>query len=669
MDREQALQEVKNRYADYLRPAKKRGTYICPLCGNGSGSTGDGLSIIPKSKGGNGTTLKCFKCGESGSIIDFYMKEHGLSEPGDAIKALYELFNITIDTPTSPNKPIKADKGINTPLEAEKGTETPQSDYTEYYKACKGNINNPAAQEYLSLRGISQATAAKYWLGFDSTADPASAPGALSGNKPHPCPRIIIPFDASHYMGRSIDPNTEKQYIKLNNKGDGIGIFNLAALNSNKPVFIVEGAFDALSVIEVGGEAVSINSTSNVSKLLSILDAERPTAPLIICLDNDEQGQKSAADLTEGLQQRGIPFITADICPGCKDANELLTKDRQALADAVRKAEQSTADATKPYNTKSYILEAMQGEIEHLKEQSHRKTGFSNLDAEINSLYAGLYCVGAISSLGKTTFVYQLCDQLAEQGDHVLYFSLEQSRLELVSKSISRLTAKADYKSAVSSIQIRTGAKGANISDATSKYLESVSDRVSIIEGNYECTASFISDTARAYRMQNKATPVIVVDYLQVMTPEQQRADTRANIDSNLVALKRLSRELETPIIVICSINRTNYLTPIDFEAFKESGAIEFTADVVWGLQLSCMHDEIFNKEGKIKEKREKVAQAKAAIPRDIELVCLKNRFGKSRYSVAFQYFPQYDYFVPVNDGFAEDVTGIELPFKDAKTI
>ena len=66
------------------------------------------------------------------------------------------------------------------------------------------------------------------------------------------------------------------------------------------------------------------------------------------------------------------------------------------------------------------------------------------------------------------------------------------------------------------------------------------------------------------------------------------------------------------------------YLTPIDFESFKESGGIEYTADVIWGLQLSVMSNELFGREGKIKEKRDMVRKAKLASPRNIDLVCLK---------------------------------------------
>ena len=68
-------------------------------------------------------------------------------------------------------------------------------------------------------------------------------------------------------------------------------------------------------------------------------------------------------------------------------------------------------------------------------------TGFSNLDKILEGgLYEGLYIVGAISSLGKTTFITQIADQIAEAGQDVLIFSLEMARSEIMAKSISRLT-------------------------------------------------------------------------------------------------------------------------------------------------------------------------------------------------------------------------------------
>ena len=110
-------------------------------------------------------------------------------------------------------------------------------------------------------------------------------------------------------------------------------------------------------------------------------------------------------------------------------------------------------------------------------------------------------------------------------------------------------------------------------------------------------------------------------------------------------ALKKLQTENNLVVLVISSLNRANYLTPIDFSSFKESGGIEYTADVIWGLQLSVMNGELFDKDSKLKAKREAVKEAKIANPRDIELVCLKNRYGISSYTCRFKYYAKFDYF------------------------
>jgi replicative DNA helicase len=121
-------------------------------------------------------------------------------------------------------------------------------------------------------------------------------------------------------------------------------------------------------------------------------------------------------------------------------------------------------------------------------------------------------------------------------------------------------------------------------------------------------------------------------------------------VDKAVTELKRMSRELNIPVIVISSVNRANYLTPVDFESLKESGGIEYTADVIYGLQLQCLNDELFQQANKLTEKRKKVKEAKAANPRKIELVCLKNRYGIANFSCYFKYTPAYDLFEECGD-------------------
>lgn len=136
--------------------------------------------------------------------------------------------------------------------------------------------------------------------------------------------------------------------------------------------------------------------------------------------------------------------------------------------------------------------------------------------------------------------------------------------------------------------------------------------------------------------MKGKA-PVVVIDYLQILAGNVENVKTA--IDDILRRLKNFQRATNTTFIVISSLNRANYGTEISFESFKESGEIEYSADVVWGLQLLI--------EGQ--RNHEAIEKAKKEIPRQIQLKCLKNRNGKN-YDVDFFYYPQVDLFEPMEE-------------------
>lgn len=71
------------------------------------------------------------------------------------------------------------------------------------------------------------------------------------------------------------------------------------------------------------------------------------------------------------------------------------------------------------------------------------------------------------------------------------------------------------------------------------------------------------------YMSRNEVKPVVIVDYLQILQGEG-RQTVKEQTDNNVTELKRISRALDLPIILVSSVNRSNYLAPIDFESFKE---------------------------------------------------------------------------------------------------
>lgn len=629
MDYSTAKETIKSNWQFILKnldieKAKKKvnseTSYICPFCLHGK--NGDGLTFIPQTN-----LLKCFGCGYTGDIIDFYMKTQNVDFK-TAINNLSNLLNIEISE-------YKIKKSSST-----------QEDYTDYYLKCIENLKNSCeAQDYLTKRGISLATAQKYMIGYDPNW---KSPSALkSGKNPPESKRLIMPTSNIHYVARNIKENLttlEKSFCKMNEgKTD---IFNLNCIYEQDLVFVTEGIFDALSILEVGYSAIALNSTSNTKLFLSYLQEKSTSCTLVICLDNDRAGSQAVRELQTGLDNMGLAYIVKTPYSGSKDANEALVKNRELFI--IELEEIKNQSALKPDSIENYLDSFLTSDIDQFKKSF--STGFNALDTLSGGIYSGLYVIAAISSLGKTTFASQLADNIAQSGQDVLFFSMEQSTLEMVSKALARSMAVRNGVYDITSLDIRNGNISDEMKQTISEYRRNVGNKLSIIECRFSGTVDYIYNYVKSYINKTNILPVVIIDYLQILSTEKSKfSSTKENIDNIVIALKRLSLDFQIPVIAISSVNRANYLTPIDFESLKESGCIEFTADVIWGLQLECLNNPVFEKASNIKEKRDLIKKEKSSNPRKIELVCLKNRYGISNFSCYFDYYAKNDLFIERN--------------------
>jgi replicative DNA helicase len=268
-------------------------------------------------------------------------------------------------------------------------------------------------------------------------------------------------------------------------------------------------------------------------------------------------------------------------------------------------------------------------------------TGLPALDKLLDGgLRAELYVIGAISSLGKTSLILQIADYISSSGTDVLFFSLEQSRHELTAKSLSRLSARLDGASGgFTARQMyggefpKSGKRKALFDRVIAAYREE-SARLFVMEGFTGAGLSEIREAVAAHKATRGAAPIVVVDYLQILSPAEPRATDKQNMDRAVVELKRMSRDFETAVIAVSSFNRENYRNTVSMESFKESGAVEYSSDVLLGMQLAGTGEKDFD-----------VNKAKLAEPRQIELVMLKNRNGAPFGKVRLQYRAKYNIF------------------------
>ena len=642
MDYTRAREELKPKLRDYVESitekSKGANMYICPLCGSGKGKNHTGaFSIDPKEP----TRWKCFSCEKGGDIFDLIGEVEHIAEPLNQLKKAGEIYGIEVQggNQNQPKNKQYTHMDIHTDIYTHTDTEKEQEDKTAYFRECQSHLEETT---YPQERGLSKETAIRFNLGYDPHFK-------VKGGQE--IKALIIPTGRYSYVARNTTPIGDR-YRK---RGHAIPLNTKALKTATKPIFITEGEIDALSIMEVGGEAIGLGSTSNIDLFINNYLKENPPAqPLVLALDNDEKGKEATAKLEEKLTDLGVKYYTLNPAGEYKDANEALTKDRDAFTQAVAQAERIEEEALEAereeyLKTSSYShLQEFMDKIAESVNTPATPTGFTNLDKALDGgLYEGLYVLGAITSLGKTTLALQIADQIADSGRDVLIFSLEQSRAELMSKSISRLTLLdvldngGEIANAKTNRGITAGARWkyynekeiALIKRAVASYGE-YAKHIFIHEGMGNIGIEEVRETVRKHQHFTGQAPVVIVDYVQILAPYNVRATDKQNTDKAVLELKRISRDYKIPVIGISSFNRASYKEKVDLEAFKESGSLEYGSDVLIGLQLKGAGKKDFDS-----------TEAKRRDPREVELVILKNRNGKTGAVIELDYHPFFNYF------------------------
>lgn len=695
------IQEVK-RFSDEILEAmtekdKSGRGYICPACGAGSGKNGTGLTKVRNRPG----YYHCFSAGcpfEHGDILQLIKVTYNLPETSQQIEKAGQLIhrdfsekNYKDNTPwfnkaKSSNQSGKENK--NMVQNSDVGTEDKnivinqenlkkeQEEIRAYMEAAAAALpTSITALTYLTQRGISKETAERFKIGYV----PNYGDGMNS-------PAIIIPTGKYSYTARSMTLNEEGKKIRKRKAGEKAGVFGIGALNNPPPIcFIVEGEIDKLSVNEAGFPAISTGggtSKREVAEKIKALGNIGTT--FYIIPDNDilpdgrpdyKKGYKAGMDLLDMMQSCGIRTEFVDVAneqgwpKHCKDCNDFLKENRAGFITFLNEKrlalEEKELGRVSGY-MQDFVLQ-ISGNTPPIA------TGFNKLDAILEGgLHPGLIVIGAISSLGKTTFVLNIADMLATKGQDVIFYSLEMSKFELISKIISRRTAltcllenmpmhNAKTNLGISDFKRYKGDKEAGIkgySDdeldliygSMNNFSEGAAQHLYIREGMQNIGTANIRQDIQKHEFYTGRRPVIVVDYLQILKSPDVHMTDKQKTDENVIELKRISRDYNIPVIGISSFNRDNYKEPVSMAAYKESGAIEYTSDVLIGMQYFGMDYQEGDTDKKRTENIRKIFkenEQNARSGKSISIQCkvLKNRSG-GKTDCIFDYFPMFNLYL-----------------------
>ena len=647
-----------------LQTARDGKSCVCPQCGTGSnGGKGDGIRQKEYPQGSGKFSWYCYGGLHTGkrsmSNCDVIAAAYGISDNAELARKLEELF-----------PDLKEPKDFSSSKENSSGTEE-RKNYSKMYTNCRNALPSfLATQPDWKWRELTNETLHEAGVGYNCN---------YRGKRV-----MIIPYDDESFFWREVDGNGRGM-----NKGGKRRLLETLPLKTGagKVNFLTEGEIDALSIKQAlvpykeNFGVASIGSVSFDRLLVKELDktyGDLEEKPRIIWLaDNDAKDKegKSASKIVDALNAAGYPAIKIYFAPIGEvkvDANEYLQRngtyalgefllgvadDNESELDAVEEKikaairEQEIAEAEAHGITRCTVADYLSSgrfdsELATLSKFSGRKTGFANLD-EKQIFLPALYVLGGAPGTGKTTFAWQLLNQLAagdvdrgREKEYCVYCSYEMTLAEMISKSIAREMRRKHLAKGtglcLSSADIRRGfGHDSEEFKAARTKLEKQKNSLTVLELRNTTVEELLAELKREAKAAGDMPLNITIDYLQLVPITNQKATARERVDEVMLRLKTFQKEVGATVLLLSSLSRdANKYGGNQLFSFKESGSIEYSSDVTWSLTRE-------NPEVK-------------TLPRKIKLSCTKNRNGDI-FDVWFDYYAQSDYFVGSESASDED--------------
>lgn len=207
------------------------------------------------------------------------------------------------------------------------------------------------------------------------------------------------------------------------------------------------------------------------------------------------------------------------------------------------------------------------------------ETGFVDFDDMTGGLHnSELIILAARPSMGKTAFAMNIAQYAAIEGRApVLFISLEMSGIELADRMLCSLAK-------VNGHRLRNGTISNDDRIRLSEKADEISQAPLYVDDSPSRTVSEIAAAARRIKRRHNTIGLIVIDYLQLIEPDNPRDPRQEQVAKIARRLKGMARELEVPVLCLSQLNRQAEDSKDHrprLSHLRESGAIEQDADVV----------------------------------------------------------------------------------------
>lgn len=206
------------------------------------------------------------------------------------------------------------------------------------------------------------------------------------------------------------------------------------------------------------------------------------------------------------------------------------------------------------------------------------ETGFDDFDDLTGGLHKSeLVILAARPSMGKTALALNIIEHVSiDMQQPTLFVSLEMSSLELGDRLLCS-------RAKVNGHRLRNGTISGDESRKLVETASAISTAPLYIDDSPSRTMTEIAAAARRLKRRH-GLALIVVDYLQLIEPDNSKDPRQEQVSKIARRLKGLARELTVPVLCLAQLNRQVEATRDNkpqLSHLRESGAIEQDADVV----------------------------------------------------------------------------------------
>ncbi|MGC6445555.1 MAG: replicative DNA helicase [Rubripirellula sp.] len=224
-------------------------------------------------------------------------------------------------------------------------------------------------------------------------------------------------------------------------------------------------------------------------------------------------------------------------------------------------------------------MDRMEARLRDDYETGSAESGFTQFDEMTGGLHSGeLIILAARPSMGKTALAMNIGEYVSiNQKLPVLFVSLEMSGIELADRMLCSLAR-------VNGHRLRNGTISADDRERLIRKANEISQAPLFVDDSPSRTVSEIAAAARRIKRREGSLGMIVIDYLQLIEPDNSRDPRQEQVAKIARRLKGIARELEVPLLCLSQLNRQAEDSKDHrprLSHLRESGAIEQDADVV----------------------------------------------------------------------------------------